>query len=265
MAKTYGNPHTNAPKQCAANTIAFTDPTLTAHGTKHRKVHIDELRTAVNAELTRRGITNVTFTDSTITARSTKIRKIHIDELRAAIDDGIKEGDCAADSYYCPQDSTAAISWTDPTITEHDTKQKGSHISELRSTLQALMASCICEAEQCQYCQDCGFDFTYYTPSVACDDDQGCGCNYFVHAYRCASINLSSATTYPYKVYTGTCNYPSGCNDCSFGGTITPGDNTVPWNMCNYTPPGSNWGTCEYQGAHDHSAWNCKCNPYTWP
>ena len=65
--------------------ISWTDPTITANSTKIRKVHIDELRTAIGQVYVACGQVAPTWTDPTITANSTKIRKVHIDELRSAV------------------------------------------------------------------------------------------------------------------------------------------------------------------------------------
>jgi hypothetical protein len=267
MAKTYGNPHSVPPVQCVANIPTWTDSSPTANSTKVRKIHIDELRTKVNTELTRRGITNLTFTDPTITVDVTAIRKIHLDELRTALSASIKKGDCAADASYCPQDTSGAMTFTDSTITVNTTAIRMAHVTELRTKLQALMTSCICEAEQCSYCADCGYAFLSCAYGCACQDHKYNECAYPLHTqYYCASVNLSAGTTYPYKSYPGSCtvdSFPYKNSGCSFGPGVS-GDNTVPWVMCNYAPPGSLWSTCGNAGAPAHSTWNCKCNPFTY-
>jgi len=251
---TYGNPHTLPPVQCASNVTVFTDPTLTVNASKMRKVHLDELRNSVNNELTRRGLGIITWTDSTITANSTKIRAIHISQLQDAIHK-IQDGDCSADSLYCPQDAVGNPSFTDDPPTANSTKIKATHISQMRTTVNSLKVSCICEAEQCQYCADCGYYYTTcsYT-TCQCDDHKYSECGYSLnHYWSCGSINLALATAHPYRASSG-------------GGTGTAWNGTVPWSMCNYGPPGKNWNT--YSPPHspgkNHSDWNCKCNPYTW-
>lgn len=240
--------HRLPPKLCSTNAPTWTDDTLTADVTKVRKVHIDELRTYINAEFTRRGLATYTFTDATITADSTKVRKTHMDELRAAIE-LIHTG--RGESGYCPED-TVTPSWTDATITADSTKVKAAHWTELGSTLESLMAGCVCETEQCQYCADCGYSYSgcTFTPCV-CDNHKysECGNNpYTVHL--CGSTNLATGTAHPYKAYNRS---------------PTAWDGYVPWNWCIYTPPGSNWGSCEHSGGHNHSSdWTCKCNPFTW-
>ena len=112
------------PPNCTGPFAAsWTDPTITANSTKIRKVHIDELRTAIDFRRTDAGLSVYSWTDPTITANSTKIRKVHIDELRSAIS-GVYT--------TCGQ---AAPSWTDPTITADSTKIRKVHIDELRSAV----------------------------------------------------------------------------------------------------------------------------------
>ncbi|OGM94178.1 hypothetical protein A2524_00680 [Candidatus Wolfebacteria bacterium RIFOXYD12_FULL_48_21] len=102
---------------------SWTDSTITANSTKIRKVHIDELRSAINTRRIDAGLTNYSWTDPTITANSTKIRKVHIDDLRTAI------------SQVYTTCGQAAPSWTDPTITANTTKIRKVHIDELRSAV----------------------------------------------------------------------------------------------------------------------------------
>ena len=149
MPATYGNPHKLPPTACGSNLPTWTDTTITAAVTKFRKVHVDEIRTRINTELTRRGLTNYTFTD-TIVAGTTLVRKTHIDQLRTAMTANIKKGDCAADAYYCPQDTSGCMDFTDPTIVASVTQRRKTHIDQLRTKIQALMTTCICETEQCE-------------------------------------------------------------------------------------------------------------------
>lgn len=246
MAQTYGNPHYSPPVQCSSNTVTWTD-TITANATKIRQAHLAELRTQVENEFTRRGLGSITWTDPALTANSTKIRKIHIDELRANVNIA-KRGDCSSDTLYCPQDSNGMatnFTFTDATITANSTKPRAVHITELRSDIAAMKTACICEAEQCQYCSDCGYHYQYCNHAgVACNNHKYSECQHaMVDVWNCGSINTAGGTTHPYKSWDG--------------GTAVGWDGTVPWAMCNYTPPGSNWPS-------PHTDWNCKCNPYTW-
>ena len=240
--------HRLPPAQCSTNTVTWTDPTLTADSTKIRKVHIDELRTAINNELTRRGLSSATWTDPTLTANSTAVKKIHISNLRTQIEK-IESGN--SEVGYCPEDSVN-ISWTDTSLTPNSTKPRKVHMDEARTTINALKSGCICETEQCQYCADCGYIYHPACGYCGCQDrcgNDGHPCPDTTY-YLCGSINLPSATSNPYKAWDGW--------------TSTAWDGTVPWDWCAYAPPGLNWGTCNNSASYDHSAWSCKCNPYGW-
>lgn len=233
------NPHLRAPVQCGANVTVFTDPTLTAGSIKVRNDHIEELRTQVAAELSRRGLSAApAWTDPTLTAGAIKIRNDHITELRTQIE-AIHNG--RGESNYCPQDAVS-ISWTD-TPTAGSVKTRNDHVTELRTILNALKSGCICETEYCAYCADCGYYFNYCSHNgVACADHKYAeGCGHTVYQYNCASINTGGAN--PYKAASGD---PL---------STTAWDGYVPWEWCVYTPPGSIWG----------AYWTCKCNPYTVP
>ena len=107
-----------------ATTVIFTDPTLTSQSTKIKRLHVVELRTAVNAvrKLANSGSANdFSFTDPTITANSTKVKRIHIIDLRTAID--------------APRSTLGltALTYTDPTITQFSTKVKKQHVQDVRN------------------------------------------------------------------------------------------------------------------------------------
>jgi uncharacterized delta-60 repeat protein len=86
-----------------ATTIVFTDTSLS--GVLIKAVHIDELRTAVNAMQVAAGLSPSTFTDPTLTAGTTTIKRLHVTELRDALD-------AARSTIGLP-----VISYTDATIT----------------------------------------------------------------------------------------------------------------------------------------------------
>ena len=237
--------HKLPPIQCPANTPTWTDPALTANTVKARNDHVEELRIKINLEFTRRGLSTATFTDVTLTADVIKIRNDHVAELRGELQN-IKLG--RGESGYCVQDASGCMDFTDPTLTANTIKARNDHVSELRTKLQALMTGCICEAEQCQYCADCGYYYqTCSHAGCACDDHKYSECGHSMIDHRiCASYNLPGGTTHPYKAASGE---PINA---------TPWDGYIPWSpQCNYAPPGYNWGAV-------HSDWNCKCNPYTW-
>ena len=67
---------------CGKSAFSWTDPTLTPGVTPIRKIHIDEMRTAVSQLY----VNNPpTFTDPVLIAGTTPIRAIHIIELRNAV------------------------------------------------------------------------------------------------------------------------------------------------------------------------------------
>ena len=68
-----------------ATTVVFSDEPRVLHSTKIKRLHLIQLRTAVNAVRTLAGLSAATFTDSTITAGSTKVRTLHVSELRTAL------------------------------------------------------------------------------------------------------------------------------------------------------------------------------------
>ena len=98
-----------------ATTVAFTDDPLNA-GTTIKRVHLTQLRTAVNAVRTLAGIGTATFTDPSPTV----IRAAHITELRARLNEA--RGALGL----------AALVYTDPTITARLTRVRAVHVRELR-------------------------------------------------------------------------------------------------------------------------------------
>jgi len=254
---TYENPHTLPPVQCSSNTTTFTDPVITANDTKIRAVHITELRTVINDELTRRGFAQQSWTDTTLSPNVTKIRKVHMEQMRTEVS-RCKIGDCSADSNYCPEDTTGAVTWSNPDIVENSTQLREVHITAMRTYITDLMASCICESEQCNYCADCGYYYTYCDNNgVACANSQSKGgCGKTVYVYSCASINLAAGTAFPHRSATSHSNY-------------NPWNNTVPWVMGTADRPAAAWKNWNYYPvlaapAVQHTEWNCKCNPFVW-
>jgi hypothetical protein len=68
-----------------ATTIVFTDDPLVAATTRIKRLHVIELRSAVNAVRATAGLAAATFTDPTITAGTTKTKALHLSELRNAL------------------------------------------------------------------------------------------------------------------------------------------------------------------------------------
>ena len=104
----------------AATTTIFTDPAVTT-AIRAKAVHMNELRTAVNAMRAAAALSAFSFTDPVITAGTTKWKAVHVNELRSALD-------AARAAIGLP-----AISWTDPTLTAGNTRIKGAHVTELRN------------------------------------------------------------------------------------------------------------------------------------
>ena len=183
MATTWGNPHSLQPVQCGANTSSWTDAPVVRLQTSMKAVHVNELRTAINAELTRRGFSTWSWTDDPVQIGDV-IKAEHYEEMRDAVDN-LKIGDCAADGDYCPGDTSDAVVWTDDPLVVDETEIKALHTNNLRQYKNSLSSSCICETEQCEYCADCGYRYSYCNHNgVACNDQCGAegGCGQTVQA-----------------------------------------------------------------------------------
>jgi hypothetical protein len=68
-----------------ATTVLFTDDPLAIASTRIKRVHLLELRTAVNAIRAAAGLATATFTDPTIIAGVTPPKALHVSELRTAL------------------------------------------------------------------------------------------------------------------------------------------------------------------------------------
>ncbi len=127
----------------------WTDPTITAGSTPIRKVHIDELRGAINRWRRFYGLGNRSWTDGTITAGSTGVRKVHFDEMRSELNSL----------------NGSAFGWTDGTITASSTPVRKVHMDELRANMNWL------EQNRCHGCDTCD-------NHGCCDSDYGCSCDW---------------------------------------------------------------------------------------
>lgn len=105
-----------------ATTVMFTDASLT--NVAAATVHINELRTAMNAMLAAAGLPAHAFTDPALVAGTTPIKAVHVTELRSALDQ-------ARAALSLPP-----LSYTDPTITPGTTTLKAAHLEELRAGTQ---------------------------------------------------------------------------------------------------------------------------------
>jgi len=113
--------------------------------TRVRKIHVTELRTAINNDIARRGGVPGTWTDPTITAGSTKIRSPHLNDLRTASTNlyNILISPCASNTVGPP-------SYTVPnpmTDTTDASKIRAVHIQELRYLINEIEAQCLCDCD----------------------------------------------------------------------------------------------------------------------
>jgi hypothetical protein len=116
---------------CSGNATSFTDDPVIAGVTNIRVPHMNELRTAVNDEQTRRSVTPTSF--GTVTT-SDNIRATHFTALKTAINNMVD----------LPKDNT--------TVKITNTYSVGAniraiHINNLRDKLQELEVDCSCNSE----------------------------------------------------------------------------------------------------------------------
>ncbi len=200
--------------------FAWTD-TLTAGTTPMRKVHVDELRTAINAKRAAFGFAAASWTDPTITAGSTLIRKVHMDELRDKIDDIH-----ATYRAICPTYVPAVPSWTDPTITAGATLIRATHLTQLRSVVDGVIGTPTATDLCCPTCK-------YPAGASGClnlangSPDTGCGGS----TYTC----YQDPSTFLFTAYYNSCA-SGACGsalymDC-YGGQCV-GNNLYSMSACN--------------------------------
>ena len=108
---------------------------VAANVTALKAIHVNELKTAIDAERTRRSQGAYAWTGfPAVIGNAAGVLKTHLDQLRLAIAVGL-----------CSTDSAVTPAWTDTTITVNATPDKAVHINELRQQLNALEAvSCLC-------------------------------------------------------------------------------------------------------------------------
>ena len=103
----------------------FTDDVLTAGDSLIKAVHIQELRTRIDALRARFGLMAYSYADPTLTSGATTIRSQHITDLRAALSEAYGLAGRAQPAY------------TDP-ILSSGTSVKQAHIAELRTAVEAI-------------------------------------------------------------------------------------------------------------------------------
>ena len=103
-----------------ATTVIFTDPVLST-AVAVKAVHVNEMRTAVNAVRVLSGTPPFAFADPTLTPGTTVIKAIHMNELRGIIN--------AARSSL----GLAAITYTNPSIVAPTSVISAADINDLRN------------------------------------------------------------------------------------------------------------------------------------
>jgi hypothetical protein len=107
----------------AAQNQPFTDDPLVQRITPVKAVHVEELRTRINARRTANGVAGFSFADPALSIGITEVRAIHLTEMRAAL----------AEVYV--KLGRTAPAFTDPVITSRSTVIKAVHIAELRAAV----------------------------------------------------------------------------------------------------------------------------------
>jgi hypothetical protein len=105
----------------------FTDDVLTVGSSVIRAAHITELRTRINTQRVRFGLTAFTFTDGSLTG--IVATTVHVTELRTALQQAYTQA------------SLPAVSFTDTPLVAGTTRIKALHIQELRDALVFLEGS----------------------------------------------------------------------------------------------------------------------------
>jgi hypothetical protein len=106
--------------------LTFTDSTISPGATVVKKVHVSELRSRVNAQRLRFGLSTYTWTDPDPVVGSTPVAAVHISQLRTALGAAYTAHGLSAPSY------------TDTTLTAQSTVIKAIHINELRAAVVYL-------------------------------------------------------------------------------------------------------------------------------
>ncbi|MBI4059870.1 MAG: hypothetical protein HY403_00415 [Elusimicrobia bacterium] len=223
---------------------AWTDDPLTT-SIQVRKVHMDELRTAINNKRTDFGFSAASWTDPTITAGTTLIKKTHIDELRDKCDDIT-----AAYNPICPGVVPATPAWGG--ITAYVTSISATHFTQLRTTADAIGTCASCCAQTCKSgtcngsgCNNVANNVDGLNCTGSCTECDGAG----------ACVNVSSAR--------GGAQWPEGspacpaCQDCGDATgacvNLTTNEDAGCSGACTYC----NNGTCTNNAQYDERTENC--------
>jgi hypothetical protein len=104
----------------------FTDDPLTPGVTPIKAVHVSELRSLIDQQRVRFGLSPFAWTDATLAAGTTPVRAVHVAELRTAL----------TEAYTAAGRTAPAFS--DPVLTTGVTPVRAVHISEIRTALLAI-------------------------------------------------------------------------------------------------------------------------------
>jgi len=166
---------------CTTNQTTFTDPVLVT-GDIVKDYHLNELKNAINRELTRRSNPNV-------------------DNITVGVGTVVKRSDWLA--VVSRVDSLGTLyAWTSGIKT--NTLIKATHVTEMRHNINLEEVKCTCDCNYCTCnCNYCTCNCNYCT----------CNCNY---ACTC-NCNYSCACDCNYC--TCNCNYACTCN-CNYASDI---------------------------------------------
>ena len=152
--------------QASPSITTWTD-TLVPDVTEIRAIHVTELRTALEKEVTDRGLSSPIWTDPGLAADITYLKAPHVNEPRAY----------SEQAYQAPCNTDAAVApiWTDQEATPamgnrvvgDVTEFRDDHINELRTYINHLQNQCLCDCNA--YCCNCN-------GHCGCNCNGHCGC-----------------------------------------------------------------------------------------
>lgn len=183
----------------AAPAFAWTD---TLNGsTPVRKVHMDELRTAVYNKVVNYGFGGPSWTDPTITVGSTRIRAVHVTQLQAQLN--------LISAYFngwCPGVVPAAPAWN--SITAGSSLIRGADFTQLRNYHDSIGAASGC-CPLCRY--PAGYSACAVVGNGTIDPYGRCGpfgCGYddYTGVWTSYSYACNGAATCVYTGVATTCN-----------------------------------------------------------
>ena len=289
-------PGTQGP--CPTNVVTFTDYPIVADVTLIRKVHVDQLRVAINAEETRRFKTVTAWTDPVLTANVSVPREPHMTQARDGIDEirtpaGLPAHSCptnqdAAHAAFCAADMyvTEILVGNTPVLCPYcqdycTTNVKGYCSSDLSPAITWTDDPIIPDSQliRAVHMNEVMFNINEQSKQCVCEQER---CNY------CADCG------YSYKQwYSGSSGPPCHCDDhqssectgfsqyttyywvdaCSLvnssesdfvtalQGKLYEGvsaGNQVPWNCMCSYTPAG----INWRGSK--AVWGCMCNPFSW-